>query len=100
MSPRTANPIRLDPANAREAVRDALLDEKPKAQTCLMVKPGMPYLDIHGKRSGKKATCLWPSYQVSGEYAMMRHAANAGAHGFQGMYAWKAYWPSNVPELT
>ncbi len=67
----------LDPANAREALRDALMDEQEGADM-LMVKPGMPYLDILSQLR-KKTELPLAAYQVSGEYAMIRHAANAGA---------------------
>jgi porphobilinogen synthase len=67
----------LLPANRREAVRDALLDEAEGADW-LMVKPAMPYLDV--LRELRDATRLpLAAYQVSGEYAMIRHAAALGA---------------------
>lgn len=66
----------LDPANAREALRDALHDEEEGADL-LMVKPAGPYLDIlHGLR-GRTALPL-VAYQVSGEYAQIRAAARLG----------------------
>ena len=67
----------LNPANAREAIRDALLDEAEGADM-LMVKPGMPYLDILTKLRDKTELPL-AAYQISGEYAMIRLAAEAGA---------------------
>ena len=67
----------MDPANAREAIRDALMDEQESADI-LMVKPGMPYLDILTKLRQNSDLPL-AAYQVSGEYAMIRFAAQAGA---------------------
>ena len=66
----------MDPANAREALREAALDEAEGADM-LMVKPAGFYLDIiHALRA---ASCLpVAAYQVSGEYLMIRSAAAAG----------------------
>jgi porphobilinogen synthase len=66
----------MDPANAREALREAALDEREGADM-LMVKPAGPYLDIiHRVRA---ATSLpLAAYQVSGEYAMVKAAAERG----------------------
>ena len=65
----------MDPANGNEAVREAELDIAEGADM-LMVKPGMPYLDIVYRL---KQTFGLPTYayQVSGEYAMIE-AASAG----------------------
>lgn len=67
----------LPPPNAQEALRDALADEQEGADW-LMVKPALPYLDIlqtlHTQTSLPVA-----AYQVSGEYAMLKHAASNGA---------------------
>ncbi len=71
----------LDPANGREALRDALLDEREGADI-LMVKPGMAYLDILAKLRAQTDLPLGV-YQVSGEYAMLRFAAQAGALDYQ-----------------
>lgn len=66
----------MDPANAREAVREALLDEAEGADI-LMVKPAGPYLDIIAKL--RAATHLpIAAYQVSGEYLMIKAAAASG----------------------
>ncbi|RYD37013.1 MAG: porphobilinogen synthase [Verrucomicrobiaceae bacterium] len=66
----------MDPANAREAVREALLDEAEGADM-LMVKPAGPYLDII--KSLREATPLpIAAYQVSGEYLMIKSACAAG----------------------
>jgi porphobilinogen synthase len=67
----------MDPLNGREAIRESLLDEAEGADF-LMVKPGMPYLDIIARL---RQQTLLPivAYQVSGEYAMIKFAAAAGA---------------------
>lgn len=67
----------LDPPNRREAIRDALLDEGEGADW-LMVKPAMPYLDVLLEL--RQTTHLpLSAYQVSGEYCMLKRAAEAGA---------------------
>ncbi|MEM6811781.1 MAG: porphobilinogen synthase [Pseudomonadota bacterium] len=71
----------LDPANGREAIRDALMDEQEGADI-LMVKPGIPYLDILTRLRDKTELPL-AAYQISGEYAMIRIAAEAGAIDYQ-----------------
>src|SRR5688572_14098456 len=66
----------MDPANAREALREAALDEAEGADM-LMVKPALPYLDVI--RDVRKATQLpLAAYNVSGEYSMVHAAAAAG----------------------
>lgn len=70
----------MDPANAREALREAQMDEDEGADI-LMVKPGMPYLDILSQMRAQTNLPL-AAYQVSGEYAMLKHASNAGALDF------------------
>lgn len=66
----------MDPANADEAIREVALDISEGADM-VMVKPGMPYLDIvcRVKQSFGVPTF---AYQVSGEYAMISAAANNG----------------------
>lgn len=66
----------MDPANADEAIREVALDLQEGADM-VMIKPGMPYLDIITR---VKQTFRVPTlaYQVSGEYAMMRAAAEKG----------------------
>ena len=66
----------MDPANADEAVREALLDVEEGADM-VMVKPALPYLDVI--RRVKDATRVpVAAYNVSGEYAMVKAAAAAG----------------------
>jgi porphobilinogen synthase len=62
----------MDPANANEAVKEALLDIEEGADM-IMVKPALPYLDIIRRVREK---CLLPlvAYNVSGEYAMIKAA--------------------------
>jgi porphobilinogen synthase len=66
----------MDPANGREALREAALDYEEGADI-LMVKPAMPYLDV---LSQMRATFDIPiaAYQVSGEFAMLKAAAQQG----------------------
>ena len=66
----------MDPANTDEALREVALDIAEGADM-VMVKPGMPYLDIVCR---VKETFGLPTfaYQVSGEYAMLRGAADQG----------------------
>jgi porphobilinogen synthase len=66
----------MDPANAREAVREASLDLEEGADI-LMVKPGMPYLDIISMLRNEFHLPV-AAYQVSGEYAMIKAAAMNG----------------------
>ncbi len=66
----------MDPANTREALREAALDEEEGADI-LMVKPAGPYLDIIARL--RAATTLpIAAYQVSGEYLMIKSASAAG----------------------
>ena len=66
----------MNPANRIEAVKEAVMDEKEGADI-VMVKPGMPYLDI--LREVKNAVEIPVSvYHVSGEYAMIKAASEKG----------------------
>lgn len=66
----------MDPANVREALREVALDEAEGADW-LLVKPGLPYLDVI--RAVREASSLpVAAYHVSGEYAMLRAAAERG----------------------
>lgn len=66
----------MDPANSDEALREVALDIEEGADM-VMVKPGMPYLDI--VRRVKEAFGVPTyAYQVSGEYAMLKAAAQNG----------------------
>jgi len=66
----------MDPANSDEALREVALDIEEGADM-VMIKPGMPYLDIvrRVKESFEVPTFV---YQVSGEYAMLKAAAQNG----------------------
>lgn len=66
----------MDPANGREALREARLDEDEGADM-LMVKPGLPYLDVLA-RVRQATTLPLGVYNVSGEYAMIKAASAAG----------------------
>jgi porphobilinogen synthase len=66
----------MDPANAREALREARLDVEEGADI-VMVKPALPYLDVI--RAVKEQTGMpVAAYNVSGEYAMLKAGASAG----------------------
>jgi len=67
----------MDPANAQEALREVALDIAEGADM-VMVKPGLPYLDIVAAVKREFRLPVF-AYQVSGEYAMIEHAAAAGA---------------------
>lgn len=66
----------MDFANVREALREAYLDESEGADI-LMVKPGLPYLDVI-KTIRDNTTLPMAAYNVSGEYAMVKAAAEKG----------------------
>jgi porphobilinogen synthase len=66
----------MDPANAREAMREATLDVEEGADI-LMVKPALPYLDIISQLAGEFDLPI-AAYQVSGEYSMIKAAAGKG----------------------
>ncbi|MDF1635497.1 porphobilinogen synthase [Mycoplana sp. MJR14] len=66
----------IDPANGTEAIRDAALDVEEGADM-LMVKPGLPYLDICFRMKEAFGLPVF-AYQVSGEYAQIRAAAING----------------------
>lgn len=67
----------IDPANAAEALREVELDLAEGADG-VMIKPGLPYLDIVTQVKQRFAAPTFV-YQVSGEYAMLKAAATAGA---------------------
>ena len=66
----------MDPPNAREAIKEALLDVEEGADM-LMVKPALPYLDVlyQVKESVNVPVAV---YSVSGEYSMIKAAARNG----------------------
>ena len=66
----------MDPANSDEALREVALDLAEGADM-VMVKPGMPYLDIV-RRVKEEFGVPTYAYQVSGEYAMLKAAAQNG----------------------
>ncbi|MBI3545648.1 MAG: porphobilinogen synthase [Gammaproteobacteria bacterium] len=66
----------MDPANSDEALREVALDLEEGADM-VMVKPGMPYLDIVRRVKDKFGVPTFV-YQVSGEYAMLMAAAQNG----------------------
>ena len=66
----------MDPANAREALRECELDLNEGADV-LMVKPALPYLDVI-RAVREDFDCPVAAYNVSGEYAMVKAAAARG----------------------
>ncbi len=66
----------MDPANAREALLEAGLDEEEGADI-LMVKPALPYLDVI-RRVKDQTNLPVAAYNVSGEYSMVKAAAGNG----------------------
>ncbi|UCV23558.1 porphobilinogen synthase [Ferribacterium limneticum] len=66
----------MDPANSDEALREVALDLEEGADM-VMVKPGMPYLDIVRRVKDEFKVPTY-AYQVSGEYAMLKAAAQNG----------------------
>jgi porphobilinogen synthase len=66
----------MDPANVREAFREATLDVEEGADI-IMVKPALPYLDVISQLRGEIDQPL-AAYQVSGEYSMLKAAAANG----------------------
>ena len=66
----------MDPANTDEALREVALDLAEGADM-VMVKPGMPYLDIVRRVKDSFRVSTY-AYQVSGEYAMLKAAAQNG----------------------
>ena len=74
--PKDKSTYQMDPANSREALTEALLDEQEGADI-MMVKPGLAYLDIiHRLRAETELPIA--AYNVSGEYAMVKAAAEKG----------------------
>ena len=70
------NTYQMDPANSDEALREVALDLAEGADM-VMVKPGMPYLDIVRRVKDEFKVPTF-AYQVSGEYAMLKAAAQNG----------------------
>jgi porphobilinogen synthase len=66
----------MDPANVREALKEAALDVEEGADI-LMVKPALPYLDVIAQLASEFDQPI-AAYQVSGEYAMLKAAAEKG----------------------
>ena len=66
----------MDPANAREALREIALDIEEGADM-IMVKPAMPYLDIV-RQAREQLKVPLGAYQVSGEFSMIMAAAQNG----------------------
>ena len=67
----------MDPANAREALAEAEFDLREGADA-IMVKPAMPYLDVIRRVRDAFPSVPLAAYQVSGEYSMIKGAAERG----------------------
>jgi len=67
----------MDPANIREALAEAEQDLREGADL-LMVKPGMPYLDVISSLRQRYPQVPLAAYQVSGEYSMIKAASERG----------------------
>ena len=74
--PKDKKTYQMNPANVREAEIEAMLDEAEGADM-LMVKPGLPYLDIIARLRALTSLPI-AAYQVSGEYAMIKAAGQNG----------------------
>ena len=74
--PRDKKTYQMDPANSREAIIEAMLDEAEGADM-MMVKPGLPYLDVIATLRQRTSLPI-AAYNVSGEYAMIKAAAEKG----------------------
>jgi len=66
------------PAGARGLARRAIIRDMAEGADVIMVKPGMPYLDIVREAANLAPDYPIAVYQVSGEYAMLWHASQAG----------------------
>jgi len=66
----------MDPANSDEAIREMMLDVEEGADI-LMVKPALPYLDVI-RRAKEEFELPLAAYNVSGEFAMIKAAAQLG----------------------
>ena len=77
LPPRDRQTYQMDYRNSLEALREAALDEAEGADM-LMVKPALPYLDVLARLRPHTNLPL-VAYNVSGEYAMLKAAARAGA---------------------
>jgi porphobilinogen synthase len=74
----------MDFRNSFESLREIEMDVKEGADM-IIIKPGMPYLDIVSQAAYNFKLPII-SYQVSGEYAMLKHAAAQGAFDFDAAF--------------
>ncbi|MCP9776108.1 porphobilinogen synthase [Cyanobium sp. WAJ14-Wanaka] len=74
--PKDKSTYQMDPANGREAITEAQLDETEGADI-MMVKPGLAYLDIIYRLRAESELPI-AAYNVSGEYSMVKAAAERG----------------------
>ena len=87
----------MDPANTEEALREVALDIAEGADM-VMVKPGMPYLDIV-RRVVEAFACPTFAFQVSGEYAMLTAAAKPTAGWTRTAPSWRACRRSSARDV-
>ncbi|KAI9159589.1 Aminolevulinate dehydratase [Blastocladiella emersonii ATCC 22665] len=72
------------PPNSRKLARRAIVRDVAEGADMIMVKPGYPYLDIVRDAADLAPDVPVAVYQVSGEYAMLYHGAQAGAYELKG----------------
>ena len=85
----------MDPANVREALREAALDVEEGADF-LMVKPALAYLDVIQRLRQHFPQLPLVAYNVSGEYAMVK-AASAKAGSTNAGLSWRSLPASSAP---
>ena len=87
----------MDPGNSDEALREVAMDIAEGADM-VMVKPGMPYLDIVRRVKDEFKVPTF-AYQVSGEYAMLQGRRQNGWLDHDAVMM-EACWPSSAPAPT
>src|SRR5205823_5046192 len=82
----------IDPGSPRDALASSLRDAEEGADI-LMVKPGLPYLDILARLSREIPTKPWAVYEVSGEFAAIELMAQQGLISREAAHleAWTAF---------
>ena len=89
----------MDPANGDEALREVALDIAEGADM-VMVKPGLPYLDVAAACESRPSALPTFAYQVSGEYAMVEGRGRARLAGRRAGHGWKPCSRSSGPAPT
>jgi porphobilinogen synthase len=90
----------LSPSNYADALRSSLRDREEGADI-LMVKPGLPYLDVLYRLSQEMPDMPWAAYEVSGEYAAIEALAEKGLIDPQRAHleAWTAFFRAGASML-